>query len=248
MPARDLDASVPYTYPRSRFGAQIGGCEGRQQARAKELVQDDRRQDERGLPSRRGPSSFHSAVYPEHLGENAQERPPVEQHLDPTADQACEETGSTRPETNLLEGESDEHGCSQTRCGDSTDAPFDLATHHGVVVSLADLLLRVLTKTNRRIDGISLLEDFPVPPSRRWRGGRHGLDTDVVVDSQNLPERATREGGMVHDELRSSACADLLLQQTEVTGLRQFHSKGVARRPYVFRQDLPDGRFRQDIT
>ena len=56
------------------------------------------------------------------------------------------------------------------------------------------------------------------------------MNTDVVIDRQDLPEGATREGGTVHDKLRSSACADLLLQQTEVAGLRQLHGKRVAHR------------------
>ena len=64
-------------------------------------------------------------------------------------------------------------------------------------VRLADLLLGVLAQADRRVDFISLLEDFPVAtvaPRRGRRQGGHSLDIDMVVDSQDFPERAMREG------------------------------------------------------
>ena len=52
----------------------------------------------------------------------------------------------------------------------------------------------------------------------------------MVIDSQELPERTAGESSTVHDELRSSARADLFLQEAEVAGLCQFHGEGVTHR------------------
>ena len=71
------------------------------------------------------------------------------------------------------------------------------------------------------------------------------MNADVVVDRQDLPEGPAREGSSVHDELGSSACADLFLKETEVAGLRQLHSQRIAHRESGQRRDdAPAGQRR----
>ena len=166
----------------------------------------------------------------EHLGEDAQERTPVKEHLDPTADKAGEEARGARAEADLLQGEGDQDGGAQARSGNGADATLDLAAHHGVIVGLANLLLGVLAEADFRVDFVRLREDLTITPRFGWRRGGHSLNADVVVDSQDLPEGPAREGSSVHDELGGSAGADLLLKEPEVAGLRQLHGKGVAHR------------------
>ena len=74
---------------------EVGAGKRGEEAGAQELVQDLGGETENRFSARSRTSGLDGTVKPENFGEDAEERPPVQEDLDPATDQAREEPRRT---------------------------------------------------------------------------------------------------------------------------------------------------------